>query len=979
MKKYLLGILIFTSLTYVFPQGTWAWTGRVHSELDWHQIETEHFNIFYHTGIEEIAKNSASICEQAYPILLKQMDIDQTPTIDVIFTSEDEIMNGYAMWTNQTFIWVDQNDAAIWLEDEKWLSQVLTHELQHIIFFNTIKTWIPEPFGYLFSDVPGWVVEGLAEYYTERWRPYRSDLSHKYHVYQNKTSEMDPHHDGFSKILLLADKFGDSTIVDILHYRNELGMFDFAKAFKKYTHMSENQFNEEWRQVMNTYYYGYRAQKEAIEDIGVTTTLPIQRMNSFLFSPDSLHIAVIGADHKDQQDNSLVIVEIDTTFKEQKQSHFSEWMSRGKSKEESEEKKPHTPDFNKNEIDDGNFHSAMSWSSDGQRLLYSKYRFGAHGSMLYDIRMYDSATEKLTWLTSDRRAAYPIWDKTEENIIFVAHQNGISNLFQVNLSTRDESPLTSYTEDTQILSPQLSPDGNQVAFARSKSDGNCDIAILDLTTLTLKTVTSNPEVDYLPIWHPDGKKITFTSHKGSTPNLHTLDLTTNEIVQNTDVAEAVWGVQWSPNGNTILTKSMNTADSVRVSQIDPSRTITTEPLSIRGSYLNWRTKRPDVPLEGIDPSDPVQISAPQDYRFYHHFKHLTSFVLPLDVLTGATVWTDALGKHIFQLMGGTTWDGKHPFVLAEYVNAQHGPLWGVNYFYNVNWSFRFYDDSSSGLFEKFDGVNFWVSHPINFGNSMASNHTVTAALAVHQRRIVEVTDEDDVPHNFSSIDLTPEEGSEGILTLNYRWINKRPDKRNIALPRQGWGLNLTSKMTSEQLYGDFTYQRYTIDSFTNITAGPGIIFLRVKGELLNGDAPNQDYVGFSDDIAIYGAGNMGTFGLPENMNPRGWDGYLLGDRMIFGTVEYRFPFISSLPVEVFGIKLGQVTFAMISDFGNVWDQSTALSDDWIVTAGYEMKFGIQLGSAPILFIGAGAAQTTDNWQENNRPDAYVRFSMINPF
>lgn len=979
MKTIMTKLIVLSAFSMAFSQGTWVWTGRVHSELKWHQIPTEHFNIFYHTEIEDIAKKGAGICEQAYPVLREQMGLEKMPVIDVIFTSEDEIMNGYALWTNQTFIWVDQNDAAIWLEDEKWLTQVLTHELQHIFFFNTIKTWMPEPFSFAFAGVPGWVVEGLAEYYTEKWRPFRADLSHKYHVYKNKTSKMDPHHDGYSKCLLLADKFGDSTIVNILHHRNKMGMFDFRKAFKKYTHMSVTQFNEEWRQVMNTYYYGYRAQKESIEDIGVTATLPVKQVGSFLFSPDSLHIAVIGQDSDDQLDNSLLIVEMDTTRHKVKPCKLSKWISKSDKKEDqSGEKKRHKPEFQKKEIDYGQLHPAMSWSQDGQKLLYAKYRYGSHGSMLYDIRLYDSESGKQKWLTSDRRASYPIWDESGDNIMYVAHKNGNSNLFRLNLLTKEESPVTRFLGDTQILYPQLSPDGMQIAFAVAYPGGNCDIDILDISSSVIRTITSNPEADYIPIWHPDGKKITFTSHKGSTPNLHTIDLISGEDSRSTDVAEAVWGVQWSPKGNTILAKSLNTADSVRVSQIDPSRTVTTSSLNIRDSYLSWRTKRPDVPISGIDPSKIPDTGIPRDYRFYHHFKHMTSFVLPVDVLLGGTVWTDALGKHILQLMGGTTWDGDYPFVLAEYINAQHGPLWGVNYFYNVNWSFRFYDGSSSGLFEKYDGINFWVSHPINFGNSMASNHMITAAIAMHQRRVVDVTDDNNISHIFTGLPA-PEEGREGILTVNYQWVNRRPDKRNIALPRQGWGLNLNAKVTSANWVGDFTYQRYTADSFTNLSAGPGTLFFRLKGELLNGNAPDQDYIGFSDDITIYGAGNLGTFGLPENINPRGWDGYLLGDKMIFGSAEYRIPIFPSLPIEVFGIKLGQITAAAISDFGNVWGQSDAPSIDWITTAGYEMKFGIQFGGAPILFIGVGSAQLVEDWKNDEKPGSYVRFSLINPF
>jgi len=243
MKKTIL--LTVTLFTILSAQNTYMFSGRVHPELKWQTISTKHFNIHYHQGIEDIAKEGAIIAEHVRPTLLAQMDLDTIPRIDIIFTTEDEIMNGFATWMYNTFIWVDQNDAAIWLEKGKWLEQVLSHELQHIVLLHKTKSWMPDPMGRLLSGIPGWVVEGTAEYETESWRPYRADLSHKAHVLQNKMGSMDPHHDGFSKMLYWADRFGDSTITKTLAYRNDFKTFSFKTGFKKATGITVDQFNED--------------------------------------------------------------------------------------------------------------------------------------------------------------------------------------------------------------------------------------------------------------------------------------------------------------------------------------------------------------------------------------------------------------------------------------------------------------------------------------------------------------------------------------------------------------------------------------------------------------------------------------------------------------------------------------------------------------------------------------------------------------
>ena len=123
---------------------------------------------------------------------------------------------------------------------------------------------------------------------------------------------MDPHHDGFSKMLYWADRYGDSTIAKTLGYRNQLKLYSFGTGFKKATGTSVKQFNEDWRRHMNTYYYGYRAQKESYNEIGETISLPIKRLQSFKFYSDSTLIAMFGIDDKDQGDVSLMIAKRDT-------------------------------------------------------------------------------------------------------------------------------------------------------------------------------------------------------------------------------------------------------------------------------------------------------------------------------------------------------------------------------------------------------------------------------------------------------------------------------------------------------------------------------------------------------------------------------------------------------------------------------------------------------------------------------------------
>ena len=133
MKRIILVYLI--SISILNATGAWMMSQRSHGELKWNTISTDHFDVHYHQEIRDIALKGASIAEQIRPILIEQMGLDKLPRLDITFTTEDEVLNGFATPGNYTIIWVDQNDAALWNGDEKWLRTVLAHELQHLVYF----------------------------------------------------------------------------------------------------------------------------------------------------------------------------------------------------------------------------------------------------------------------------------------------------------------------------------------------------------------------------------------------------------------------------------------------------------------------------------------------------------------------------------------------------------------------------------------------------------------------------------------------------------------------------------------------------------------------------------------------------------------------------------------------------------------------------------------------------------------------------
>jgi Tol biopolymer transport system component len=73
-------------------------------------------------------------------------------------------------------------------------------------------------------------------------------------------------------------------------------------------------------------------------------------------------------------------------------------------------------------------------------------------------------------------------------------------------------------DQTAMGMPSLSPDGRRIAFSRVVGS-NWDIWLMDMRG-AMSRFTSDPALDFYPIWSPDGRQIFFQSPRGQAPDLY---------------------------------------------------------------------------------------------------------------------------------------------------------------------------------------------------------------------------------------------------------------------------------------------------------------------------------------------------------------------------------------------------------------------------------------------------------------------------
>ncbi|GAB4365267.1 MAG: S9 family peptidase [Calditrichia bacterium] len=120
----------------------------------------------------------------------------------------------------------------------------------------------------------------------------------------------------------------------------------------------------------------------------------------------------------------------------------------------------------------------------------------------------------------------------------------------------------------RVSDPQISPDGKWIAYTityynLSDNSHNSDIYLVSADGSTSKQLTFSPKSERNPRWSPLGDELAFISDRDGSPQIYVLNLRGGEAEKITDIATAVGGFCWSPDGRyfAVETEMLPTAQS----------------------------------------------------------------------------------------------------------------------------------------------------------------------------------------------------------------------------------------------------------------------------------------------------------------------------------------------------------------------------------------------------------------------------------
>lgn len=158
-----------------------------------------------------------------------------------------------------------------------------------------------------------------------------------------------------------------------------------------------------------------------------------------------------------------------------------------------------------------------SFSPDGKRVIYS---FADNGLQdLYSVNLQAKDRRQLT--KNSGMNYWPSYSPDGKRILFGSTRDGNYEIYTMDAKGEDVRRLT--RNRFQDLRPRFSPDGKRIAFT-SNRDGNFEVYVMDADGSSLKRLTKNPERDDYPTWHPDGKHLVVVSERDGSHDLYLLSV-----------------------------------------------------------------------------------------------------------------------------------------------------------------------------------------------------------------------------------------------------------------------------------------------------------------------------------------------------------------------------------------------------------------------------------------------------------------------
>jgi Tol biopolymer transport system component len=884
-------------LAAAFPAGAFAFGKNkiAYERFDWHVYRSPHFDVYYYPEEEPLLQQVVSDAESQYMRLSQILDHEIKFRIPLIYYKthvefeQTNIILEFIPEAVGAFAHPIEHRMVLPMDmppDKKY--SLIGHELTHIFEYSILYQ---ESLSRAFrSNVPGWIMEGLASHLGQDEDNFDKTIIrdavvnglippiHRVQVLNFMTYRY-----GQAAFDFIEENYGSEGIRNFLwEFRKSLLANNVAKPIKDAFGVEADEFDRQFKKFLQKRYLPALLDKKEAEDYGKEIAPPEKRPSyeeghltlSPALSPSGELIAALTTRYEDWD---VVVISA-------KDGKIFRNLTKG-----------FTNKFEYPVLGGFQLKKDLTWSPEGDRLAFFARRENERALMIYDAVRGD--LERMVSIPGVDDELSPAWSPDGKKIAFEGNQGGQVDLFTLDLDSGETRNLTQ--DEFYDGNPAWSPDGTQILYNR-RINASEKIFLVDVADPSRKVqLTFGDSSDIQPSFSKDGKRVWYSSDAyGGIFNLHVLALDTGEIRRQTDILGGVFTPLELPdeNGKPSLAYTYFGGGRFRLFRTSPG-----EPEAIQHPADQAREPAELQPFQA-----PLQLTLDADKKkpydkLRFHVESAPSVLVGVaddgTVLSNAQIiLSDLLGDHrmFFDFQSVSTFSNFN----YAYLNLKNRWNWGVfatdfRDFYVVRSAF-----SNATLrtrqFSRFTGAGAQISYPFN------KFYRVGASAGYFQRDI-------NRPLGLDASTLLPvfAELKEGFPLFTWSLSGDTTRFKEFG-PYHGQRFELTQEWApTVSASGDTDLFRSGpfVDSILDYrlyrrATSRSLLALRLVGLVSNGNGFNIRSIGGLNQL-------------------RGYDyREFFGSRTSFMNLEFRFPLVDALAFP-FGI-IRDIRGFLFLDVGSAW-------------------------------------------------------------
>lgn len=939
MKKFLLAF----ALLILYPC---SGSGATFDPLfNFRVIETKHFNIYYHEGLEEIAKRAATTSEEVHGKLTRLLQWKPEDKTHLVIADNSDFANGMTTVVPYNAIYLQTAPPSISSslgEYDNWLRLLIVHEYAHVLTSDPVRGYSRVmrtifgkivPFGDLLNllafvaagppdmMMPRWWHEGMSTWAeTELTSSGRGRSSYYQMLYRTAVAEENlpgidkingdipywpegnsPYIFGSSLIQYIAEKYGKELPGSISIQQS--GRFPYLINGTVEDQLGAEGYNSIYSDMLSKMTMEQIKRIDTLKSEPFTITKRIGKLSVSEANPRYSNDGRMLAYNRDDRHTHPVIVIRKTDGTEIAKIR-------------------RLPG-------DG----AITWTPDNESILFCQSQLSIEGNNYQDLYRYDLKKKQVKRLTRGMRTAEPDVSPDGSRVAVVINSRGNQNIAILELKAlikeTDRNPpqlLTDFKE-SRISTPRWAPDGKSIAFVFTDRRGSSSLNLMTVENSSVTVVLRNNGNIGSLAWSPDGTEIFYSSDRSGVFNIYSFNPGSGETYQITHLLSGAFFPdisrldqtlaisEYSSFGSTVATipreyfrKSALQAPSIK-SNLYPVNISMTEsaddfrqPLQVQSSpYSPVPSLLPKFWLPAMIAETATDVAfgamtAGQDILAYHSYI-ASAFYGPgfnrgyFDALYKFGRFVPELTLHGYTL----PFTYKNLLLSGDFTEIERGLLTSVN---------LPVESIESGLSIK-AGYHIRSQKPLTEGR-----------LAAFDGKRVFQGKRDSF---FAGIDFKG--------ALRFPWSITSEEGRNFSLNFEYFGRASGSEINSREYKASWE-EHIPIYNHQNI-------LVRLNGGFAEGEQTAQQ--------------SFQLGGTASPLNPFGLRGYDIrfttGSRIVTGSLEHRFPLYYIL--QGFGTKpvfLDRLHGAIFLDAGEAWDRDRSFKGRELMTGtGVEIRFDMTLG------------------------------------